>query len=439
MPSTRRHLEPRDLHEATFGAIAPEPNGAHPTVSHRLGVHEQTRACPAKRTRTAPQEVVYGLAPNMPASFLERRHVPLSISLMLSSLLLVACGGTATPPPSQTPLTCSGDLSAEQIRSVTETARSSIQRCYDAQLGSEPTLEGALNVALLVSEDGTVKSFHLGGDLQNESMFACARSVITHWRFSRPRGGCVQVNIPFRLRRGTALYTEVPQPTSPNGSRFAAGNDECGRHDTRAIAACVEGCRLGNPSDCADAGGVLWSNQQLEEAQAHLSRGCTLGSGRACNSLGLVFHEMDSNESEGTRSEQRGHAYLRGCHLGYATACSNYAVFLSEQESFRSEIDDFYRLGCEGGDNSSCLNLRVRRAVRSWMNQLSPRIRACDPNTSLIDVRFYLADDDARYVDLPGLPEEMDDDPRIECLLEVLNPLVERLPTEVFDVRLPLP
>lgn len=75
----------------------------------------------------------------------------------------------------------------------------SIRFCFERQLGTQPNLEGRVNVRFVIAPDGSVSSAEVASStLGNDVVEECVTRALTRVRFPRPQGGGeVIVTYPF--------------------------------------------------------------------------------------------------------------------------------------------------------------------------------------------------------------------------------------------------
>lgn len=91
-----------------------------------------------------------------------------------------------------------GVLSREEIVPVVHAHQAAVQRCYEHQLRSTPTLEAVHVVARIsVEMTGSVDTVRFDGDDVPDAMAQCMRNQIGTWIFPAPHGGPVTIDVPF--------------------------------------------------------------------------------------------------------------------------------------------------------------------------------------------------------------------------------------------------
>jgi hypothetical protein len=95
---------------------------------------------------------------------------------------------------------CNGTINTAQVRAViTGAASKQVQTCYERGLKGNNLLQGSMNVALTIGASGSVRAVTIGGTLADRQVHACVKRVAKTWKFPRPTGGCVRINVPFQL------------------------------------------------------------------------------------------------------------------------------------------------------------------------------------------------------------------------------------------------
>jgi outer membrane biosynthesis protein TonB len=119
----------------------------------------------------------------------------------------------AEEPPSQPPRAseepvpsnpqdweCSGSINTAEVRAViTGAASKQVQTCYERGLKENNLLQGSMEVELTIGASGSVHAVSIGGTLRDRQVHACVKRVAKSWKFPRPTGGCVRINVPFQM------------------------------------------------------------------------------------------------------------------------------------------------------------------------------------------------------------------------------------------------
>ncbi|MCB9531630.1 MAG: TonB family protein [Myxococcales bacterium] len=97
-----------------------------------------------------------------------------------------------------------GQLDRELIARVIREHRREVRACYEAELQSNPELQGLVKVAFVIAADGQVAGARISeSTLGNDAVGQCIANRVRRWRFPEPRGGgTVNVNYPFVLTPG---------------------------------------------------------------------------------------------------------------------------------------------------------------------------------------------------------------------------------------------
>jgi len=91
-------------------------------------------------------------------------------------------------------------LDRNAIREVFSGASTDFQRCYEAGLLEDPTLEGQVTAHLTIAEDGTVSELSLeSSTLASDSVNACLEARLGTLSFPAHSEGEVTVNYPLRF------------------------------------------------------------------------------------------------------------------------------------------------------------------------------------------------------------------------------------------------
>jgi outer membrane biosynthesis protein TonB len=95
---------------------------------------------------------------------------------------------------------CNGSINTAQVSAVIRGAPSKqVQTCYERGLKGNNLLQGSMEVELTIGGSGTVRAVSVGGTLRDRQVHACVRRVARTWKFPKPTGGCVRINVPFQM------------------------------------------------------------------------------------------------------------------------------------------------------------------------------------------------------------------------------------------------
>jgi hypothetical protein len=95
---------------------------------------------------------------------------------------------------------CAGDIPAARIQAIVAENRRQVRNCYERALKRNNQLSGTLTLSMKIARDGSVEATRVGGNLGDQEVFACVRSLASRWRFPNPSGGnCAVVRAPFSL------------------------------------------------------------------------------------------------------------------------------------------------------------------------------------------------------------------------------------------------
>jgi TonB family protein len=101
-------------------------------------------------------------------------------------------------PPSE--WDCRGTLQVAQIREVINgQPRKQVQTCYERGLKGNNLLQGTMKVLLTIGSNGEVSAVSIRGSLDDPQVYTCVRRVAKTWKFPKPEGGCVRIEVPFQL------------------------------------------------------------------------------------------------------------------------------------------------------------------------------------------------------------------------------------------------
>jgi hypothetical protein len=93
-----------------------------------------------------------------------------------------------------------GALAPELIHRVVRQSFDRFQKCYDAGLRSNPTLQGRVTVRFVIAKDGTTKSPTVAAtDLADKSVATCVANAFSSIAFPVPDRGEVIVSYPVIL------------------------------------------------------------------------------------------------------------------------------------------------------------------------------------------------------------------------------------------------
>ena len=95
---------------------------------------------------------------------------------------------------------CNGSINTAQVSAVIRGAPSKqVQTCYERGLKGNNLLQGSMQVELTIGGSGTVRAVSVGGTLRDRQVHSCVRRVARTWKFPKPTGGCVRINVPFQM------------------------------------------------------------------------------------------------------------------------------------------------------------------------------------------------------------------------------------------------
>ncbi len=94
-----------------------------------------------------------------------------------------------------------GGMNQEEISEVVNKNMNQIPHCYQRLLQKEPGISGKVNLAWVISGDGSVGKAEIRtSSLGDDEFNACLTSVVKRWVFPKPRGGAdVSVSYPFQF------------------------------------------------------------------------------------------------------------------------------------------------------------------------------------------------------------------------------------------------
>jgi len=95
---------------------------------------------------------------------------------------------------------CGGTIDTAQVRDVIKGAPSKqVQTCYERGLKGNNLLQGSMGVELTIGASGSVRAVSIGGSLRDRQVHSCVKRVAKTWKFPKPTGGCVRINVPFQM------------------------------------------------------------------------------------------------------------------------------------------------------------------------------------------------------------------------------------------------
>lgn len=95
---------------------------------------------------------------------------------------------------------CNGSINTAQVSAVVRGAPSKqVQTCYERGLKGNNLLQGSMEVELTIGGSGAVRAVSVGGTLRDRQVHACVKRVARTWKFPKPTGGCVRINVPFQM------------------------------------------------------------------------------------------------------------------------------------------------------------------------------------------------------------------------------------------------
>lgn len=85
-----------------------------------------------------------------------------------------------------------------ELGQVVQVRAAQARRCYNAALATDSSLRGHVTVALRVGPGGNVCSASVAGnDMGSPGVAQCAANMMRGGAYPAPRGGCVDVSVPF--------------------------------------------------------------------------------------------------------------------------------------------------------------------------------------------------------------------------------------------------
>jgi outer membrane biosynthesis protein TonB len=56
-----------------------------------------------------------------------------------------------------------------------------------------------MEVELTIGASGSVRAVSIGGSLRDRQVHSCVKRIAKTWKFPKPIGGCVRINVPFQM------------------------------------------------------------------------------------------------------------------------------------------------------------------------------------------------------------------------------------------------
>ncbi len=102
--------------------------------------------------------------------------------------------------PSERPVECKGELSAEDAKTVVGRHTQQVRQCYERRLRENTMLQGRVELRLTIDTSGNVTSVRTSGTLRDAEVLSCISAGARTWRFPKPSGAsCAIVLAPFNL------------------------------------------------------------------------------------------------------------------------------------------------------------------------------------------------------------------------------------------------
>ena len=95
---------------------------------------------------------------------------------------------------------CQGDVPRDALQRVIDANRVQIRNCYERRLKVNNILQGDLKLRLRIGSNGNMSMTSVSGDLRDNEVFSCVKSIAQKWTFPPPSGGnCAVVQVPFQF------------------------------------------------------------------------------------------------------------------------------------------------------------------------------------------------------------------------------------------------
>jgi TPR repeat protein len=141
----------------------------------------------------------------------------------------------------------------------------------------------------------------------------------------------------------------------------AAAQDAGAAPDSGCTGACAEPTTAPpSPEQLADEGARYATGQgvarDVERAAGLFRRACDQGSARACNNLGVLYHQESGAIPRD--DAQAARLFMAACDAGYMPACYNLGLLYEPAENGKPRAAELFRRACHGGHQPACTKLR---------------------------------------------------------------------------------
>jgi hypothetical protein len=128
-------------------------------------------------------------------------RAPALLVLMLAAGCATAGGQAAPPGQERVGRVGGGDIVPETVAREVKPHLGVVKACYIQYLNLDPSLHGRVVVHWTISTAGTVSRVIIEENTMGSADVAdCIKDVVSHWRFTAPVHGSVDVSFPFVFR-----------------------------------------------------------------------------------------------------------------------------------------------------------------------------------------------------------------------------------------------
>lgn len=90
-----------------------------------------------------------------------------------------------------------GDLSQAAISRVLSRQKKALRDCYERALKRDRSLKGKIVIRFEIMENGRTSNIEIDDQMGNSGVARCIRGRVKYWRFPKPAGGTVFVDVPL--------------------------------------------------------------------------------------------------------------------------------------------------------------------------------------------------------------------------------------------------
>lgn len=177
---------------ATRGGEEPQPTTVAATAAAVVSTPARSPAPPPPPPPPPPEEEV--------------TTAPVATSASNTPGKVAGSGGTSAPQENKGPAGCSGGCTGSADATLRDALRlrgASAKGCYNKALRSNATLRGKMTVAVRVNPSGSACSASAASDsLGDPSVTSCILQKFRSGSYPKPKGGCVDVQVPLNFVPG---------------------------------------------------------------------------------------------------------------------------------------------------------------------------------------------------------------------------------------------